>query len=130
MRRSLIVAAVMLVHVTGARGQSACDKPRNDFDGVYCLSKIYQQADQDLNDSYARLRQQLNPAEENELRSGRLAWLRNRDAECSRHEPEGFYVNLACATKVTIARNQFLENRYRECISSGCLGSRPDETGH
>jgi len=99
MRWMLIAGGVMMVRIASAQGQLACDKPRNDFDGVYCLSKIYQQADHDLNDSYATLQQQLNAAEDIRLRTGQLACLRRRDAECSRHEPEGFYVNLACATK-------------------------------
>jgi uncharacterized protein YecT (DUF1311 family) len=124
MRRLLLITAMLLASTLGARAETACDKPRNDFDGVYCLSKIYQQADQDLNSSYTKLGERLDAREQERLRTGQLAWLRSRDKECSRHEPEGFYVNLACATKATIARSHFLEDRYRECLSTGCLDSR------
>jgi len=116
-----------MVGSVAARADTACDKPRNDFDSLYCLSKIYQQADQDLNASYARLQGRLNDPERDALRTGQLAWLRSRDEQCSRREPEGFYVNMACATRTTISRNRFLEDRYRECISSGCLNSRLSE---
>jgi uncharacterized protein YecT (DUF1311 family) len=123
-----MIVAMLLGATLSARTETACEKPRNDFDGVYCLSKIYQQADQDLNSAYAKLRERLDPQGQDKLRTGQLAWLRSRDQECSRHEPEGFYVNLACATKVTIARSHFLEDRYRECLSTGCLDSRLSAT--
>lgn len=29
---------------------SACDAPKNDFDGLYCLNKVYQEADKELNE--------------------------------------------------------------------------------
>jgi uncharacterized protein YecT (DUF1311 family) len=122
--RWLLAIVLMAASILPAHAQSGCDKPRNDFDGVYCLSKIYQQADQDLNASYAKLQGLLDPEGQKLLRTGQLAWLRDRDRECSRHEAAGFFVNLACATKVTIARNQFLEDRNRECVSTGCLDSR------
>ncbi len=35
-----------------ALADSACDKPRDDFDGLYCLNKVYQQADVDLNATF------------------------------------------------------------------------------
>lgn len=119
------LAGLLGLTVAGpANAQSACDKPRNDFDGLYCLSKVYQQSDIDLNTAFAQLRDKLDPSGQNALRTGQIAWLRGRDQSCSRHEPSGFYVNLACATQTTIARTEFLQSRYRECISSGCLNSR------
>jgi hypothetical protein len=48
MFRLLTLLAGLTAMIPAARAQTACDKPRNDFDGLYCLSKIYQQADQDL----------------------------------------------------------------------------------
>jgi len=122
--RWVFMIVLSLTPIAPASAQSACDKPRNDFDGIYCLSKIHQQADQDLNSGYTKLRERLDQNAQDKLRIGQLAWLRLRDEKCSRHEQAGFYVNLACATKLTIARNELLEDRYRECISTGCLDSR------
>ena len=107
-----------------AQADSACDKPRNGFDGIYCLNKVYQQSDSDLNSAFSQLRQKLDVAGQDALRAGQIAWLHDRDQNCSRHETSGFYVNLACATKTTIERTEFLQSRYRECISSGCLNDR------
>jgi len=45
-----------------AHANSACDKPHNDFDGLYCLDKVYQQADVDLNAAYTSLHGKLDSA--------------------------------------------------------------------
>jgi len=97
---------------------------RDDFDGLYCLNKVYQQADTDLNATFARLRAKLDAPGRDALRTTQIAWLNTRNQSCSKREPSGFYVNLSCATKMTIMRTEFLENRLRECISSGCMNSR------
>ena len=115
---------MLCVTSTHAIADSACDKPRNDFDGLYCLSKIYQQTDTDLNTAFTQLRDKLDDAGKEALRTTQIAWLKTRDQSCSRHERSGFYVNLVCATNTTTARTEFLQARYRECISSGCMNSR------
>ena len=103
---------------------SACDKPRNDFDGLYCLNKVYQEADKELNDKYKQLSGKLDSAGKKALKAGQLAWMNERNQNCSRHEGEQFYVNLDCATATTIKRSQFLQDRLRECLSSGCQNSK------
>lgn len=91
---------------------------------MYCLNKVYQQADADLNHTYGKLARELDQAGKERLKNGQLAWIKTRDAQCSKVDGDGFYVNLACATDVTIKRTQFLSDRYRECISSGCMDSK------
>jgi uncharacterized protein YecT (DUF1311 family) len=107
-----------------AQAQTACDKPHDDFDGLYCLNKVYQQADQDLNADYSKLLGLLNAEGAQLLRTGQLTWIRTRNAECSQHIGTRFLVDLSCATRTTITRNRFLEDRVRECVSSGCRNSR------
>ena len=124
MIRMLLVASTLPLMSVGAEADSACDKPRNDFDGLYCLNKVYQQSDKDLNVAFSELRVKLDAAGQSALRTSQIDWLRIRDQSCSRHEGTGFYINLDCATKITISRTQFLEDRYRECISSGCRDSQ------
>lgn len=102
----------------------ACDNPKDDFDGLYCLNKIYQEADRELNANYRTLVPLLDAAGKAKLKSGQLSWLNTRNAECSRKDATGFYVNLGCATSTTIQRSQFLQDRIRECKSSGCLNSQ------
>lgn len=108
---------------SAAQANSACDKPKNDFDGLYCLNKVYQEADTELNANYKKLMAKLDPAGAAALRKGQLAWINERNSNCSRHEGDGFFVNLDCATNRTINRAQFLQDRYRECVSSGCQNS-------
>lgn len=118
------IIALLLCAPSAAFANSACDKPRNDFDGLYCLNKVYQEADKELNENYKKLNDKLDDAGKKVLKAGQLAWMRERNQNCSRHEGEQFYVNLDCAADTTIKRSQFLQDRLRECVSSGCQNSK------
>lgn len=118
-------AFVLLTMLSGAAlANSACDVPKNDFDGLYCLNKVFQEADKDLNDSYKQLASELDVKGKQALKSGQLAWLASRNKSCSKREGKAFFVNLECATNTTIMRVQFLQNRVRECASAGCQNSK------
>ena len=119
-----LLIALLLCVPTPVLANSACDKPRNDFDGLYCLNKVYQEADKELNENYKKLSEQLDSAGKKALKTGQLAWMKERNQNCSRHEDGQFYVNLDCATTTTIKRSQFLQDRLRECLSSGCQNSK------
>ncbi|MCK5902856.1 MAG: DUF1311 domain-containing protein [Cocleimonas sp.] len=101
-----------------------CNKPSNDFDGLYCLNKVYIEADKDLNKAYQSLKKQLNSSANSKLRRGQRQWISNRNSRCSRHEGRRFFVNLACATRKTIQRTNFLHDRIRECKATGCQSSK------
>lgn len=118
------IIALLLCAPSAAFANSACDKPVNDFDGLYCLNKVYQEADKELNENYKKLNEKLDDAGRKVLKTGQLAWMRERNQNCSRHEGEQFYVNLDCAADTTISRSQFLQDRLRECLSSGCQNSK------
>jgi len=107
-----------------AFANSACDKPKNDFDGLYCLNKVYQEADKELNANYKALSAKLDGAGKTALKKGQLAWIQERNKTCSKLEPDRFFVDLECATNTTIERAQFLQNRVRECTSAGCQNSK------
>ena len=116
--------ALLVLASGSAFANSACDTPRNDFDGLYCLNKVYQEADKELNANYKKLAAQLDAQGKQTLKSGQLAWINKRNSSCSKRESSGFYVNLDCATQTTIERAQFLQDRVRECVSSGCQNSK------
>jgi uncharacterized protein YecT (DUF1311 family) len=116
---ALVLATTGLVHAN-----SNCDKPRNDFDGMYCLNKVYQEADKELNENYKKLSAKLDTSGKAALKTGQLGWISDRNSSCSRTESSGFYVNLNCATEKTISRAQFLQDRVRECASAGCQNSK------
>jgi uncharacterized protein YecT (DUF1311 family) len=108
-------------------GAQNCDKPINDFDGLYCLTKVYWEADKELNNSYTKLNKVLNSTQKSKLTRGQLAWMRNRNDQCSYHDEGGFYVNMDCATRTTIKRVNFLNERARECSAGSCRDSRLGE---
>ncbi len=120
-----ITLIALLLTATGlAHANSNCDKPRNDFDGMYCLNKVYQEADKELNENYKKLAPKLDTNGKATLKTAQLAWIAERNSTCSRTESSGFYVNLNCATEKTISRAQFLQDRVRECTSAGCQNSK------
>ncbi|MFO1113729.1 MAG: lysozyme inhibitor LprI family protein [Rhodospirillales bacterium] len=116
--------AVFLLSATAAYADTACERPQNDFDGLYCLNKIYQEADKELNESYKKLTAKLDSSGKAALRTSQLAWIEQRNADCSRREGNKFFVNMDCATDTTVARTRFLQDRLRECNSTGCQNSK------
>lgn len=124
MREKMLAAAVVLLSATGVNAQSNCDKPRNDFDGLYCLNKVYLEADRELNENYKKLMAKLDDEGKATLRNTQRTWIEQRNADCSRREDDRFFVNMRCATDTTIDRSNFLQDRYRECVSSGCRNSK------
>ena len=108
-------------------GAQNCDKPVNDFDGLYCLTKVYLEADKELNNSYSKLNKFLSSTQKSKLKRRQLAWMRDRNDQCSYHDEGGFYVNMDCATRTTIKRVNFLNERARECSAGSCRDSRLGE---
>ena len=121
--KTLIFVSALFFSSSALAGE-ACDRPKNDFDGLYCLNKIYQEADKELNVNYKILVPLLDIAGKAQLKRSQLVWQRSRNSECSRQDGGSFLVDLQCATDTTISRSQFLQDRIRECKSSGCLNSR------
>ena len=119
-----LILALLVCACGSALANSACDTPRNDFDGLYCLNKVYQEADKELNANYKTLAAKLDAGGKQKLKAGQLAWIAARNQNCSKRESSGFYVNLDCATQTTIERAQFLQDRVRECVSAGCQNSK------
>jgi uncharacterized protein YecT (DUF1311 family) len=119
-----LYALLLLFLPVLAFANSACDRPQNNFDGLYCLNKVYQQADKELNDAYKKLKNQLDKNGSELLKAGQLVWIQQRNDNCSKLETGQFYVNLDCATNTTVERLRFIQDRSRECSSSGCQNSK------
>ncbi len=103
---------------------AGCATPHNAFDQVYCAGNLFAQVDHDLNTAYGSLKKHLTSDQANSLKTGQLAWIKQRDANCSETKTDGFYVNLQCAVDTTQARLAFLKERERECTSTGCVSSK------
>ena len=122
MKRLLL--AILVCAAGAAQANSACDKPKNDFDDMYCLNKVYQEADKALNDTYGALSAKLDADGKARLKAGQLNWIKQRNGRCSKQEDDSFYVDLQCAANMTVKRSQFLQGRVRECASAGCQNSK------
>ena len=82
-------------------------------------------ADDELNVAYRKLLGRLNAAGQQLLRHGQRAWLAQRNRDCVEVDPQrGSVVFSDCAAESTTTRLNFLNDRLRECASSGCQVSR------
>ncbi len=102
-----------------------CDNTRNVYDDIYCANKIYASADAELNKNYKVLRAKLSNAQKSTLKKAQIAWIKERDAECSDDGEQTVYVQ--CNLEKTQQRNHWLQERIRECNTVGCKTSRLSE---
>ncbi|RQV64654.1 DUF1311 domain-containing protein [Burkholderia cenocepacia] len=123
----LASCALLALAVPFAAHAAGCGKPRGAFDQVYCTSTQFSQSDRDLNDEYGRLRKQLSGDQQAALKSGQLAWLKQRDTQCSETRGSSYLVDIQCANDMTQSRLSFLRERERECSSTGCVTSKLGE---
>jgi uncharacterized protein YecT (DUF1311 family) len=121
-----LVTPGMAAGVPQARNTS-CDDPKTAFDNVYCERKVYMQADTDLNAAYKKLRLLLKAPDRATLLQSQRAWISQRDERCGLSEGSSIKIDLTCAKDMTIERTNWLNDRSRECTSSGCRASRLDE---
>ncbi|PID77655.1 MAG: hypothetical protein CSB24_00465 [Deltaproteobacteria bacterium] len=120
-----LVVFILTVMFPFAAVADNCDNPKDDFDGLYCLNKVYQEADKELNSSYKTLRTFLNAGQKEKLVKTQRAWIEERNSKCSyRDEENGFFVNLDCTAEMTISRTNELNDRIRECKATGCQESK------
>lgn len=124
MKYVTLLLGVVFLATAGIANADNCDHPQKGFDGVYCQSKVYMQADHDLGKAYKDLRHRLMPKDKNVLKKTEIKWIKRRDRLCSRTIGQKFFVNIHCATVLTVNRTDFLTQRIRECKATGCQPSK------
>ncbi|WP_325435788.1 lysozyme inhibitor LprI family protein [Pseudomonas nitroreducens] len=125
MRKTVLSLSMLAAGLLSADlALAACEKPRNAFDSVYCLSTEYAQVDRELNNEFGTLRKMLNDGQKAALKKSQIAWIKDRDAQCSYERDGGYFVNLQCAVDKTNERLAMLRERERECQSTGCVDSK------
>jgi uncharacterized protein YecT (DUF1311 family) len=120
--KTWITAGVFaLAAATGAHAD--CANTNSPFDDVYCDIQVFHQADHQLNDDYGALKKLLNPAQQASLKQGEVAWIKDRNAQCTQSDNDYEYVAMDCAVAMTNKRDDFIKARERECSSTGCVDS-------
>lgn len=121
----LLVLINLLFLPLATMAANNCEHPRNSYDAVHCEQKIYQKADDDLNAAYKKLMAKLDKAGKKILKQEQLKWINERDLECTTHSADaGEVIQTGCMTDKTTERTNFLEARFRECVTTGCMNSR------
>jgi uncharacterized protein YecT (DUF1311 family) len=119
LKTCLMAGAFALLATTAARAD--CANTNNPFDDVYCDIQVFHQADHQLNGDYAALKKLLNPAEQASLKQGEVAWIKDRNAQCTQSDNDYEFVAMDCAVSMTNTRDDFIKSRERECASTGCV---------
>ena len=123
-----VLSQIAIASVFSAMSLSAwadnCDAARNTFDEFYCKDKLYLQADKDLNTAYGALMQALPSNARATLKSTQLEWMRQRDSQCIEERDDEILLLVNCRLNRTIEQTNFLNDRLRECKSTGCQPSR------
>lgn len=120
MKILILVTSLLLTSTLNADN---CDNIKEGFDGLYCLQKVFFQADKELNDSYKKLNSMIDASTKKKLKASQLDWIQERNSECSWKDERGSFVNMECAKDKTVSRTNFLNDRIRECKSTGCQPS-------
>ncbi len=121
LRQGLLTLGFALLTFTAA--QADCSSTHNPFDEVYCDIQTFHQADHQLNTDYSDLAKQLNPTEQASLKHGEIAWIKDRNAQCTMTQGGYNFVAMDCATDMTTRRDDFIKSRSREWASTGCVDS-------
>lgn len=112
---------LMIMSLSGFVFADNCDNVRNAYDDIYCSNKLYASADAELNKNYQLLRTKLTTNQKTTLKRSQVAWIRERDAQCSDEAERTVFVN--CNLEKTQQRNAWLRERIRECDTIGCKNS-------
>lgn len=115
---------VLFLMLSGNVAADNCAKPRDDFDSLYCLNKIYIETDKELNTVYTELRSTMGYVEKARLRNLQLDWIKQRNARCGLKKDGQFYVSLSCVTNTTEHQISVLRKKLRECKAVGCGGKQ------
>lgn len=119
-----IIILIATISVSSSVYADNCDKPRDDFDSLYCLNKIYQESDKELNMAYKELQSLLDNKGLRILKETQIKWIKSRNNNCSLKKDGKFFISLGCTTKMTVSRTNILRNRIRECKATGCQTSK------
>lgn len=118
MHRFYLFAFLLLL--PSAHAMTACKIPSNDFNGLRCLSKLYQETDIALNSSYIELVGKLDLESKATLKESQLNWIRQRDNQCGAGKSYRFLVDMDCSIKITKERTNHLQSLHRKCNGYDC----------
>ena len=105
------------------RAFADCTDASSPFDQVYCDIQVFHQADHQLNTDYSAFYKTLNPAQQHSLKEGEIAWIKDRNAQCTQSDDGWDFVAMDCAVDMTNKRDAYIQKLARECASTGCVDS-------
>ncbi len=98
-----------------------CDKINNVVDELYCKNEIFSQVDNSLTIYYRALMKLINHEQGVLLKAAQREWVERRNHLCVVKHGGVESIDPRCAVDETLERTKFLNERYLECKSVGCL---------
>ena len=84
---------------------------------TYCLSKLFVESDNELNDVYKELKGKIDAVTQKALKDTEIRWIKYRTSKC---EVSPGTIDVRCSYEVNRDRTNFLRDRLRECNSRMC----------
>ncbi|MBR7001523.1 MAG: DUF1311 domain-containing protein [Neisseriaceae bacterium] len=110
----LAVSAVIACQVSLG---DPCSRYNTSYDRTYCLSKLFVESDNELNEVYKELRQKIDGGTREKLKQTQLSWIKYRNNRC---ETQPGTINVDCNYEVNRVRTEYLRDRLRECKTGAC----------
>ncbi len=112
----VVIAGLFCSKVTFAVGE--CDKYKSPYDKTYCFAKLFIESDNELNEVYRELMNNINRDEiKKKLIETQRQWIEFRNKTC---EKTSGTIDVQCSYKVNKERTEFLRDRLRECKTGNC----------
>lgn len=118
--KKMLIALSLAMAIPAFALETNCDKYKGSYDRTYCLSKLFVESDNELNDVYQELRGKLNADGQKALKNTEIKWLKYRTSRC---ETSPGTIDVRCSYEVNRDRTNFLRDRLRECNSRMCDNS-------
>ena len=116
MKKMLIALSLAMAIPTFALDTN-CDKYKGSYDRTYCLSKLFVESDNELNDVYKELKGKIDAVTQKALKDTEIRWIKYRTSKC---EVSPGTIDVRCSYEVNRDRTNFLRDRLRECNSRMC----------
>lgn len=115
--KKMLLALSLAIAANAFAIETNCDKYKESYGRTYCLSKLFVESDNELNDVYQELRGKISKEAQKSLKDTEIRWIKYRTSKC---EVSPGTIDVRCSYEVNRDRTNYLRDRLRECNSRMC----------
>lgn len=117
MKKLFLAMALCALSTSAFAAEYKCDKYSGSYDRTYCMSKLFVESDNELNEVYKELREKINEEGKVDLKRTEISWIKYRSSKC---ETMPGTIDVRCSFEVNVERTNYLRDRLRECKVGQC----------